>query len=332
MIPPVVSVIIPVYNRAATIARSIDSVLAQTYQSIELIVVDDGSTDRTVEVIRGYGDCVNLICQPNGGPSSARNTGVAHASGEIVAFLDSDDSWMADKLERQVKLMLRGGSQVPCCICNASLIEDDGSSKTSFDISGVSCKLHEGYWLNPALIIATRFLLFNQVVAIRREAFESIGGFNEDMRLLEDYDLAFRLSLLGPWGFIGDTLVEKYNDSQGVGVLAMRNPLVHAKAWSNALNGFLQQPLVPASGVEAWIRRNLRNVRIELQAVSMMSKPWAYARLIGRLLMLFLRIEGAIRRRLPSWPKVRPVKQLAAAEPNTVASQPTAHDSPQFPD
>jgi glycosyltransferase involved in cell wall biosynthesis len=324
MTSPLVSVIIPAYNRAATIARSIDSVLAQGHRPIEVIVVDDGSTDRTVEVIRRYGDRVVLIRQPNGGPSSARNTGAAHAKGEIIAFLDSDDTWKPQKLERQVKLMLRGGSKVPCCICNAALISEDGTSRNSFEVSGVECDLPEGYWLNPAPIIATRFVLFNQVVSVRREAFDLIGGFNESMRLLEDHDLAFRLSLLGPWAFISEPLVEKYNDSEGVGVLAMRDPTVHVNAWSNALKGFLKESLVPGGEVEQIIRRNLKKVGIELQAVELMSNSSALARMTGRMLMFSLRIKGAIRRRLPSWPQVSAVENLVVESGSPILHAPVS--------
>lgn len=312
MIPPLVSVIIPAYNRAGTIARSIDSVLVQTYRWIEVIVVDDGSTDHTDEVVETYGDRVILIRQPNGGPSSARNTGAACAKGEIIAFLDSDDTWKPEKLERQVELMVHGGSEVPCCICNAALIEEDGTTRNSFEVSGVESELSEGYWLNPAPIIATRFVLFNQVVAIRRDAFEAVGGFKESMRLLEDHDLAFRLSLLGPWAFVSEPLVDKYNDSEGIGVLAMKDPTVHGSAWSNALKGFMKESHIPGGEVDRCLRRNLRNVDVELRAVGLMRRPSVVARGTGRLLMLSLRVEGAIRRRLPSWPKIRAVKSLAA--------------------
>lgn len=322
MTQPLVSIIIPTYNRATTIVRCIDSVLNQIYRPIEVVVVDDGSTDQTVETVKQYGDQVILICQSNGGPSSARNRGVRQSKGKIVAFLDSDDTWKPEKLVRQVKLMVNGGSGVPCCICNAALISEDGNSRNSFKVSGVESELSEGYWLNPAPIIATRFVLFNQVVSIRREAFESVGGYNESMRLLEDHDLAFRLSLLGPWAFVSEPLVEKYNDSEGVGVLAMRDPSVHVNAWSNALKGFLKQSLVPRGEVDRCVRRNLKNVGIELRAVGLMRRPSVLARGTGHFLMLLLRINGVIRRRLPSWPQVQAVESLAAesSQPESRAS------------
>ena len=101
-----VSVIIPVYNRADTIKRAIDSVLCQTYENLELILVDDGSTDGTVDVIKTFQDeRVRMICQEHGGANKARNIGIAEARGEYIAFQDSDDAWYADKLDIQMKLM-----------------------------------------------------------------------------------------------------------------------------------------------------------------------------------------------------------------------------------
>ena len=311
MISPLVSVIIPAYNREDTIARCIDSVLTQTHKPLEVIIVDDGSTDQTVKVIQRYGERVTLICQPNGGPSAARNTGAALAKGEIISFLDSDDTWKPEKLARQVMLMVKGGKRVPCCICNANIILPDGSSKTSFNISQVDSELTEGYWVNPASVIATRFLLFNQVVSIRRDVFDSIGGFNESMRLLEDHDLAFRLALIGPWGFIQDVLVEKYNDSDGIGVIAMKNPCVHLSAWLNVVSGFLQQPIAPSGELERQIKISLKDGANELLAMDMIANGNCTAGIIGELIRIFLRIKRGARRRLPSWPQVQIVSELS---------------------
>lgn len=100
--PPLVSVIIPVYNRDRYLAEAIDSVFAQTYPEIELIVVDDGSSDRSAEVAQQYLPDLIYYYQSNGGISAARNTGIGLAQGEFLAFLDSDDIWMPDKLSKQM--------------------------------------------------------------------------------------------------------------------------------------------------------------------------------------------------------------------------------------
>ncbi len=97
---PRVSVIIPAYNAAATLAGTIDSVLAQTLKDFEIICVDDGSTDATLAIIKEYGDCVRLIEQANSGPAAARNNGARNSSGEYLAFLDADDIWKPQFLER----------------------------------------------------------------------------------------------------------------------------------------------------------------------------------------------------------------------------------------
>lgn len=312
MMDPLVSVIIPAYNREHTVGRSIDSVLAQTYPRIEIIVVDDGSTDGTVSVLEEYGDAIQVLKRSNGGPSAARNAGAAASRGDIIAFLDSDDTWTPGKIGRQVKLLASGGTGVPCCICNASVAGGEEPMGTSFANAGVECELEEGFWMNPAPLVATRFILFNQVVAIRREAFELIGGFKEHMRLLEDHDIAFRLSLLGPWAFVSEPMVEKFNGPDGLGVQAMKDPAVHAKAWSEVLKGFLAERLHRHRDVERIVLRALDDVGIEIRAVELMRRGGLRAMLSGRVLMLFMRTRGKVRRRLPGWPRVIAVPALNA--------------------
>lgn len=310
MTAPLVSVIIPAFNRAHSLARSIESVLQQTHVPIELIVVDDGSTDGTAAVMDSYGDRIRSVRQENSGPSSARNTGVNHAKGEIIAFLDSDDTWERQKIERQVKLMIEGGSKVACCVCNARNMINGIPAATSFEIADVECKLAEGYWMNPAELIASRFLLFNQVVAIRRNAFETIGGYKQHMRLLEDHDLAFRLSLLGPWAFVSECLVTKYEEADGLGVQARKDQKLHAVAWARALEGFLSENLDDRKLARRIIRQSLKDVAIEISAATMMESASLVSRVAARLMMSSLRLKAAIRRRLPSWPRVHAVTTL----------------------
>jgi glycosyltransferase involved in cell wall biosynthesis len=203
---PLVSVVIPTYNRAGVICQTIDNVFEQTYRNFELIIVDDGSTDDTQCKLRQYGDRLRVVTQSNAGAADARNHGARVARGEIIAFQDSDDLWKPTKLERQVAL-LETDRSIPCCLCNVVLRMVNDKEFTSFDLSLIYPRHEEGIWLNVLEVLATRFVLFNQAAAIRREAFERVGGFDPSLKYLEDYDLPLRLALEGPWGAIREPLV-----------------------------------------------------------------------------------------------------------------------------
>src|SRR5690242_17488768 len=123
---PLVSIVIPTYNRAAVIRRTIENIFDQTYSNIEVIVVDDGSTDDTQTTLRQFSDRIRVIRQANAGPAVARNRGIEIAQGEIIAFQDSDDLWKPTKLERQVTLLTKYNKSVPCCLCNAVIGMVDG--------------------------------------------------------------------------------------------------------------------------------------------------------------------------------------------------------------
>ena len=113
---PTVSVVMPAYNVEKTIGRAIDSVIHQTYNNLELIIVNDGSTDATLDVIRGYEDSrIVVVCQPNGGLSCARNTGIEKATGDYLTFIDSDDWYEECYLERMVSSFMSNHSQLTVC-------------------------------------------------------------------------------------------------------------------------------------------------------------------------------------------------------------------------
>lgn len=315
MMAPLVSVIIPTYNRASTLKRTVDSALAQTYRPLEVIVVDDGSTDGTEAVIRSYGDRIRGILQPNGGPSAARNTGAKAASGEWLAFLDSDDVWKPEKIARQVDLVTRAGVRVDCCMCNAAIIDEDGATgATTFGASGVLGELSEGYWLNPGPLIATRFILFNQVALIRSEAFRDAGGFKPELRLLEDHDLAFRLSVAGPWAFVADPLVEKYNDTVGIGVAAMADPMIHCRAWEGVMRGFLADGYGADAGVGRYLRMALDDVLMEMRLLGLEEKR-GFGRMVSAIGLKLLHARQSLRRKLPGWPKPEIRASLQASGP-----------------
>jgi glycosyltransferase involved in cell wall biosynthesis len=118
---PLVSVILPVYNRAGWVARAICSVLSQTYQHFELLVIDDGSTDGTPQVLQSFGSHITILKQSHAGAEAARNLGLEHARGEFVAFIDSDDLWYADRLSSQLPLFSR--AEVGLVFGNAILVD-----------------------------------------------------------------------------------------------------------------------------------------------------------------------------------------------------------------
>jgi glycosyltransferase involved in cell wall biosynthesis len=299
-----VSVIIPVFNRESTIVDAVESVLAQTYKNLEIIVVDDGSTDATVDALQPYNDRIRLICQKNAGPSAARNRGVRESTGGIVAFLDSDDHWHAEKIARQAALMDRAGPGMCCCVCNATVMASQGHKiGNTFDFAGIRPAFDEGVWSNPLELLATRFLLFNQVVAVRRDAFDKAGGYAEHMRLLEDYELSLRLTSAGQWGVIRDPLVTKYNDTNGIGVECMTDREKHAEVRATVFEAILKNGIVSGSSPEKNMRKQLADAKLDLRIQRIMNRGTAAFAVCGVLLAYVLRIRKAFRRRMPAWPE-----------------------------
>lgn len=181
MASPRFSVIIPAYNAAGLVSRAIQSALSQTYPVLEIIVVDDGSSDATAEVAARTGPGVAVIQQKNAGPAAARNTGAAVAKGDWLAFLDADDAWLPNKLAVQVG-------------------ETEGErtgvvhAREAPDVTADYVITFDTLWRRNQLI--------NSATIVRKSAFQQVGGFDEDRSLIsvEDYNLWLRLAAAG-WGF-----------------------------------------------------------------------------------------------------------------------------------
>lgn len=186
---PVVSVVIPVYNRARVLPRALDSVLAQTHQDFEILVVDDGSTDAVATVVDGYRSARIRLIRLGGrfGAARARNVGIREARGEWVAFLDSDDEWLPPKLETQLARVRSADRQV-ALVYGLRLITDHRGNQTwshreSLHEGAVFDALLRGGWTPPP-----------SVVMVRRSALMTVGGFDETLPSFQDYDLWLRLA------------------------------------------------------------------------------------------------------------------------------------------
>ena len=197
---PLVSVIIPTYNRREMVREAIDSVLAQTYRTFELIVVDDGSNDGTQDVLAGYGEALRVCTQANRGVAAARNRGVLGAAGSYLAFLDSDDLWSPHKLEAQVAFM-QENPQAQICQTEEIWFRHGvrvnprmKHRKPSGDIFRASLEL---CLVSPSAVMMTRGL------------FDAAGGFDEAFAACEDYDLWLRIAKSCPVPLVAEPLVIK---------------------------------------------------------------------------------------------------------------------------
>jgi glycosyltransferase involved in cell wall biosynthesis len=289
------------------VAETVDSVLGQTYGNLEVIVVDDGSKDGTQEVLRGYGARIKNVRQENAGQMVARNRGIAEARGEIVTFLDSDDIWLPTCVERHVSVLQRTGPEVPCSLANGWLEFSDGRRTTSFENSALETLLEEGLWVNVPEILPTRFVMFCQFVAIRREALKIVRGFDEDLEFMEDYALPLRLSLLGPWGFIREPLVvwrQGAADSASVSQRALKQArplkeslLIIRKRYLGEIAGQARY-----DSVRKLQERELWHNQLELRAMDLHDRGPG---ILGDLLLNAVRIRKAIHRRLPGFARMK---------------------------
>lgn len=183
-----VSTIIPTYNDSRYVCGAVDSALAQTYPALEVIVVNDGSTDNTDAVLRPYGDRIRVIYQQHNGLSAARNAGIQEARGEVVAFLDSDDRWLPQKVEKQI-VLLESDSGIGLVGCGSYLInEEEGILKTYL----AHIPVRQSDFLKE---MSVRNILSGGAsgAVVRKDCFSRIGVFDEALTSSEDWDMWLRL-------------------------------------------------------------------------------------------------------------------------------------------
>jgi glycosyltransferase involved in cell wall biosynthesis len=193
-----VSVVITAYNAANWIEETLNSILAQTYPVLEVIVVDDGSTDKTAKKVLSYGGNIKYIYQDNSGQPSARNHGIRSARGEYIAFVDADDYWHPQKIEKQVNLIRFGGAD--WVVCDSEWINEN-KERVEFPVLSIQ----EGFVLEKLLM--GNFII-SATPMIRRDVFDCVGYFNEDpeARIGEDWDMWLRIASRFPLRVVHEKL------------------------------------------------------------------------------------------------------------------------------
>jgi glycosyltransferase involved in cell wall biosynthesis len=204
---PLVSVIIPNYNYGRFLSDAIQSALGQSYPNLEVIVVDDGSTDNSAEIAGRFGTQIKLIEQPNAGVSAARNRGISESQGALVAFLDSDDMWLPTKIEKQVRAFDED-PQIGLVHCGYVELYEDGSfGRTHLDGLSGHVALELLRYQRPVILGG------GSATVVKRSVCRDVGGFDPNVSPAEDWEFYYRCSKNTKVGFIKEPLV-KYREHQ----------------------------------------------------------------------------------------------------------------------
>lgn len=257
---PEVSVVIPTYNRADKISKSIESVLAQTFTDLEIIVVDDGSSDNTGEVLgRQFGGRIRYYAQPNQGASVARNKGIQESRGKWIAFLDSDDLWVPEKLEWQLKALEQFAPECLACYTDTRLFNHP-ETRTMFQMAEESYRHERTIGVNadvlPRLVRpggAGMVVCLSSILA-RADVVKRTDGFDRRLLFSQDSEFLFRLALLTGFCYVNLPLVwfdRSPAEIRHVGVSA---------DW-NKVEFFLQDSQIRLEGLLRLSERLPRNVR-----------------------------------------------------------------------
>jgi glycosyltransferase involved in cell wall biosynthesis len=211
---PKVSIIIPTSNRAQLLIRAIKSVLNQTFQDFELIIVDDGSTDNTKEIVEQYqknDSRIKYIWQENSGsPPMPKNIGIKHSQGKYIAFLDSDDEWLFEKLEKQLKLFKQGSNKLGLVGCDAIIVNEKTTKQWIYHTPKYSTKD------NFVRLLDGNFVCSTSSTMIKKSVLDDVGDFDENFLFPEDWDLWIRISQKYRIDFVYEPLFKYYFHQRNV--------------------------------------------------------------------------------------------------------------------
>jgi glycosyltransferase involved in cell wall biosynthesis len=211
---PKVSVVIPTYNRADKVRKGVESVLAQSFTDLEVIVVDDGSSDDTEQTLRhAFGDRIRYHFQPNQGVSVARNKGIEEARGEWIAFLDSDDLWEKEKIEWQFNALQRFDSRCSACYTDVRFF-NHSETRTMFQLAQDSYRHEDAIGLNTDVLRllvkpgGAGMVVCLSSLLVRRDAIKKAGGFDPTLFYSQDSEFMFRLAILTGFCYVNRPLVQ----------------------------------------------------------------------------------------------------------------------------
>lgn len=209
-----VSIVIPTFNRARYLRDALDSVFGQTVRNFEVVLIDDGSTDDTKDVIKQYGSEIRYFYQENSGRSVARNRGLAEARGEYIAFLDSDDIWYPDHLQRQFDYLDRHSDTV---FLHGLIdeIREDGTKEIrgSQQLARLFAKANKKKYTYEKLLDSC--LIFTSTLLVSRKLLEEVGGYAPGLLAREDLELYLRIVRVARIGYLGGTPITSYRRHAG---------------------------------------------------------------------------------------------------------------------
>ena len=267
---PLISVVIPTYNCSQFIISAIHSVLDQSYENYEIIIVDDGSTDNTKEVLKPYIEekKIQYVFQNNLGPSAARNKGIKLSKGEYIAFLDADDLWIPGKLEKQVNF-LDNNKNLGLVFSDTSIFDEGGVISDSF------LRLKKNLWKIPTSSDSKNGRVFlrnifedlieenfipTKTVLIRKKCIDELGYFDETLFSVEDRDMWLRIAQTYGVGFINEPLAKKRQHKTNIG----SNQQLALESQLRVINKMLEiYPQLPPSNIKL-IDRSIRDLHFSI--------------------------------------------------------------------
>lgn len=194
-----VSVVIPVYNGEKFLAETLESVLSQTYPHVECVLVNDGSTDNTAAIAASFGDKIRYFEKANGGVSAARNFGIRRASGDFIAFLDADDLWLPEKIEKQMRLFEKQ-EDLGLVYCGCEIADENKNT------IGYKTPVEGKDLLENTLLLKREIGAMSTTGIVPKKIFDAVGLFDESLSTGADADLVCRIGFRFPLSFVSETL------------------------------------------------------------------------------------------------------------------------------